>query len=168
MAQINLLSPNTSKPNLGQAALRIGVKVLVGLLILMVVYYVWTLVDGKRTASSIVNLQNKITSAEGQVLGQKDRQELIVRQGQIQALSNLLKNHVYWSQLIPELAESTLKTASYVSFSANDQGTGTMVVSVPSYTDLDKFLQVFDLPQFNEALGQAIGLGQKAPALVGS
>ena len=25
-----------------------------------------------------------------------------------------------------------------------------------------------DLPQFNEALGQAIGLGQKAPALVGS
>ncbi len=150
MAQINLLTPNTTKPNLGQAVLSIAVKVLFVALILVAVYYGWLLYTDRKTTAQIQDLSNKINEAQAAVIKRTDREELIVRQGQIQALQSLMSNHLYWSKLFPELANATLKTASYVSFSANSDGTATMVVAVPSYVELDKFLQVFDMPEFNK------------------
>jgi hypothetical protein len=150
VAQINLLSSNTVKSNLGQTFLKVAVKVLAGILVALIAYYVFLYFDAKKTDSALTAVQGKIVQAQSSVVAQKDRLELIARQGQIQELQSLLKNHIYWSNLFPKLAEATLKTASYVSFSASNDGTGSMVVSVPSYTELDKFLQVFDLPQFNK------------------
>lgn len=151
MAQINLLSSNSSnKPNPGQMVLSLGIKLLIGILGLLVLYYVWLFWSSSSTIAKTKDLKSKIVQDQSAVLSDKDRQELVVRQGQIKALNALLQNHVYWSNLFPKLAEATLNSASYVSFSATNDGKGSMVVSVPSYSDLDKFLQVFDLPQFSQ------------------
>lgn len=149
MPQINLLSSNTAhKPNIGQVALGIGVKILAGLLAILLIYYAWLFVSSRQTNAKLADLQASIAQSQKDILAQKDREELIVRQGQLDALKTILQNHVYWSNLFPKLAQATLNTASYVSFSAIDDGTGVMEVSVPTYADLDKFLQVFDFPQF--------------------
>lgn len=152
MAQINLLSSNTSasKSNTGEVILKLSVKILAVVLGAVVLYYGWLLLSSHRTNLSTESNKKRIIEAQTEISGRKERQELIVRQGQLSALNGLLQNHVYWSNLFPKLAEATLNTVSYLSFSADDQGKGTMTVSVPSYAELDKFLQVFDLQQFNE------------------
>lgn len=151
MPEINLLNSNKSQhSNLGQNLLGIGVKFLVVILVLSIAYYVWLFISGGQATSKVDDLQASISKAQSELLNQKDRQELIVRQGQLDALKTIMTNHVYWSNLFPKLSQATLKTASYVSFAASEDGTGVMEVSVPSYTDLDKFLQVFDFPQFTQ------------------
>ena len=75
---------------------------------------------------------------------------MITRQGQLQSVNGLIKNHMSWSYLLPELARVTLRSSSYTTISADSTGTLTMSVSAPNYSDLDQYLQVFNLPQFNQ------------------
>lgn len=151
MAQINLLDTEKKHNSLPwERLLSAIVKLLVVVLILVLVYYGYAYFRSKVLAENIYNLQNKIVEMQNKILRHPDRQELLTRQGQIKEIETLFKNHSYWSKLLPELARVTLKNATYLAFSGNQDGSAHLVVSVPSYTDFDQFLQVFDMPEFNE------------------
>nr|MDQ3018735.1 hypothetical protein [bacterium] len=65
-------------------------------------------------------------------------------------LNILIKDHLYWSYILPELARVTLKSAKYTAIEAESTGKLNLTVSLASYDDLDKFLQIFDLPEYNQ------------------
>jgi hypothetical protein len=50
---------------------------------------------------------------------------------------------------LPELARVSLQRSDYVSIDAVSDGSLSLSVKLPSYADADKFLQVFDLPEYN-------------------
>lgn len=99
-------------------------------------------------------IQEQIKTTQKDILADTSRRELLVRQGQLQAADGLLTEHAYWSRLLPELARTTLRTASYIAFSADSAGVAHLSVTVPSYKDFDQFLQVFDLKEFNSHFSQ--------------
>lgn len=126
------------------------VRVFIVLFIALVLYWLYLFVQTKVTTKAVADTQAQIIKTQKDILANQKRQELLVRQGQLDAASKLLAEHRYWSRLLPELARVTLKTASYISFSAESSGNAHMSVTVPSYKDFDLFLQVFDLPQFSD------------------
>lgn len=151
MADINLLGgENKSSFNLGTTSASLAVKALVVVAVLVVLYYGYLRVQISRTRNSIQSTISKTNQLKSQAVSSKERGEVITRQGQLKNLNTLIKNHLYWSGMLPELARVTLKTASYSSITADSTGLLNMEVLVPDYTSADKYLQVFDLPQFNE------------------
>lgn len=151
MADINLLDNSASdKPGYALAGAGIAVKILIGVLLLVVLYYGYLRLQSSRTQKAIDDLRVQTAQAESEALTRTERGEVVTRQGQLQSLDGLIKDHFYWSGLLPELARVTLKSASYASLQAMSTGTLNLDVIVPSYADADKYLQVFDLPQFNE------------------
>jgi predicted glycoside hydrolase/deacetylase ChbG (UPF0249 family) len=52
------------------------------------------------------------------------------------------------------LARVTLKSTSYASIQATAEGLLNVSITAPTYEDLDKYLQVFDLPQYNEQFSE--------------
>lgn len=150
MAQINLLKQTAPNRNLGESTPQLLVRIFVGALLLLLIYYAWLLFDSSHVDSQIVQEQAKVNAAKQQALAMQDRNELLTRQQQIQSLQGLIGAHVYWSQLFPELARVTLKTASYSSIRAGEADQISLDVTVPSLADLDKYMQIFNYPQFNQ------------------
>jgi hypothetical protein len=86
-------------------------------------------------------------------------------------LKKILANHLYWSKFFDKaLPAITLKSATYTSIGVQSDGTITLQVSVPTYSDLDKFLQVFDIADFNKDFSdiqiQAISKSQDGNGLM--
>ncbi len=150
MADINLLGVENQKSNFARTGVSLFVKLLVVVLILVVAYYIYLRVQISRTRSATASTLVKTQQIKADALADKARGEVVTRQGQLQSLDKLIKNHLYWSGLLPELARVTLKSSNYSSFGADGSGTLTLDVVVPTYADGEKYLQVFDLPQFNE------------------
>ena len=149
MAQINLLkTQKTSSADPWRIVMSIMVKVLGLLLLILVLYYGYLLFQTSKQNKNIVVLQTKIASDRKELAGTADRDQLLTRQQQLLALQNLVKQHPYWSALLPVLQAATLKSSSYTQLQALQDGTLTLSLRVPDTTELDKFLQVFDLPQF--------------------
>jgi len=140
--QINLLNKST------ESAVNSGViaKILEGILSFLLClallgygglyYYSWSL------NKQISQVRHQIQ--ERQASGPAGRDELLLRQGQLKEISDLLANHVDWTNFLPTLAKITLKSVSYSSLNATRDGTVRVNVVVGSYTDLDKYLQAFD------------------------
>ncbi len=111
-----------------------------------------------------------ISQAQQTVSGVNNRDELYTRQAQLQQFDGLIGKHLYWSNLFPALAKVTLKQASFTSISATKDGQLDVAVSVPDLLAVDKFLQVFDRPEFNAnfnnlrigAVGKIVSGGQTA------
>lgn len=150
MADINLLGSDSQKFNIAQTSAHLIVKILLGVLVVVILYYAYLRIQISRTQNSVRTLQAQTAAIEAEALNQKERGEVVTRQGQLQNLDSLIKNHLYWSPLLPELARVTLKSASYATFNADGTGVLNIDVTVPSYADADKYIQVFDLPQFNQ------------------
>jgi hypothetical protein len=150
MADINLLGVENQKTNFARTGAGLAVKVLVAIVIIVIGYYIYLRVQINRTRSAIKSAQAQTEKAKADALANKDRGELLTRQGQLQSLDKLIKGHLYWSGLLPELAGVTLKSSSYASFKADAAGTLTLDVLVPTYADADKYLQIFNLPEFNK------------------
>lgn len=150
MAQINLLKQSASAGHAWETGPKIFVRIFVALLIALVAYYAWLFFSIKNAAAQIVTLQNQISADKQTALSTPDRDQLLTRQLQIKDLQGIIAGHLYWSQLFKPLADVTLKTASYSSLRVGTDGGLTMNVTVPTLTDLDKYMQVFDLPQFNK------------------
>lgn len=149
MADINLLSTdNTHKFHFTQGA-GLVVKVLIGVLVLIILYYGYLRWEINHTKSTTSALEAKTVKLTAEAMGRKDRDEIVTRQGQLQSLDGLIKNHVYWSDFLPELARVSLSSSTYASFLADATGVLDVTVVVPTYADADKYVQVFDLPQFN-------------------
>jgi hypothetical protein len=149
MADINLLGSDNQKTNFTQTSASLAIKILIGLLVLVILYYGFVKIRTSRARNSIVEVQSKTSQLKAEALGDKQRGELITRQGQLQNLEGLIKNHFYWSGLVPELARASLKSSSYTNFKMESSGVMSLDVVVPTYADADKYIQVFDLPQFS-------------------
>jgi hypothetical protein len=151
MADINLLQTPTSQTSTISSRSRVLLaRVLMLVLVLIVAFYAWLQYDHWRTGKNIAATQASIATAQADALNNKARAEVVTRQGQLEELDSLLEDHMYWSYLLPELARVTLVSAKYTSIEANSAGTLTMSVTLPSYQDLEKYLQIFDLPEYNK------------------
>lgn len=149
MAQINLLKQNSPSKNIADAVPGILVKLLIVILVGLLGYYAWLFYKTKAVGKNIVSLQESIAKEKKEIADQKDREELLTRQQQLQQLDSLITSHPYWSEVLPALAKVTLKSASYSNITATQEGYLIMSVKLPTLIDLDKFLQVFDLPEFS-------------------
>lgn len=150
MADINLLDSqahtNVIRAKSKQWLLRVVTIVFVAALLL----YAGLFVMSWRADKKIADTKRAIEDAFSVIQNNDQRKELITRQGQLKNINQLLTTHLYWSGLLPELARVTLTSAQYTSISANDDGTIELTVTVPSYSEAEKFLQVFDLPEYNQ------------------
>lgn len=150
MAQINLLKQAAPQRNLWTVLPKIFASVFLVVLIILAAYYGWKIIESKKIASNIINVQAQINEEKKTGLNMPKRDEVLVRQQQLQGVNEAVANHLYWTQLLPELARVTLKSASYSNIKVGTDGKISMTVKVPTIGDLDKYLQVFDLPAFNK------------------
>jgi hypothetical protein len=151
MPQINLLQQQKKSPDeLWRTVSAWSVKFFLAVLVLLVAYYVYLIVAVNGKNQGITSLEQQLLAQQQDLSKISGKEELFTRQQQLQQLMTLVAGHPYWSNLLPALASATLKTANFVSFQAMNDGTITLSVSVPSTQDLDEFLQVFDLPEFNQ------------------
>lgn len=148
MAQINLLD---SEQNTGFSKNSYGLlsKAMMVALVFVGLAYGYLYFSQTSTQKEINEVRNKTQTAQNEATNNTARDELLTRQGQLASLNPLIKNHVYWSGLLPELARISLRQSNYVSISAASNGNLILSVEMPTYADLDKFLQVFDLPEYN-------------------
>ncbi len=149
MAQINLLKQNTTGA-VTQKIPSLIAKLLGVVFIAAIGYYAWLFFEMRSVERQSKDIEQQISKEKGSIVEVKQRDELLTRQLQLKELGSLMQAHTYWSSLLPELAKVTLKTASYTSIHAANDGELSLVVNVPGVAELDKFLQVFDRSEFNE------------------
>ncbi len=149
MAQINLLKQQ--KQTTGDAvqkAATAATRILALLLVAVLVYYGYLYYQAKTKTTQVNELTAQIAKDQKELDSIPGKNELYTRQQQLSQLMSIVSNHSYWSSLMPALAKVTLKTAYYSSLKAQSDGTIAVTVTVPTTEDLDKFLQVFDLPEY--------------------
>lgn len=166
MAQINLLKQSNNNEALSGIFSSVVVKVLIVVLVVLIGYYGWVAWQIRNTNNDIAQATKSIQDANQAIAGIQGKDELVTRQGQLKELGTIIANHPYWSAFLAELARVTLKTASYLSIQTLDDGHVSLIVSVPAMADLDKFLQVFNDPDFNQNFSDikidSVGTVQKA------
>lgn len=152
--QINLLGQDAQHAAPWTKGTLYVVRFFVLLFIVVVAYWAYIFVRARLVTQDIAQAQEQIIQTQKEILANQNRRELLVRQGQLKTADALIADYQYWSKLLPELARVTLRGASYISFSADRTGTARLSVTVPSYEAFDQFLQVFDLPPFDEPFSQ--------------
>jgi hypothetical protein len=149
MPQINLLKQNTTDYSWVKMAVSIFVKLLFLAVLALVGYYGWLYYDSGKRDSKITELNNEVQKAKASIENSTEKGEIFVRQAQIKEQESLISNHVYWSNLFPVLASSTLQRAEYTSMRVTNEGEVALAVTLPDMEHLEKYLQVFDLPAYN-------------------
>jgi hypothetical protein len=151
MPEINLLNAEAraSQKSYGVVA-SVITRMLGFLLFLAVVIFIILFVFNWMNERSLKNVQADIKSAQASALADDDRNELVTRQEQLENLETLVDNHVYWSYLLPELARVTLKSARYSEIEASSDGKLDITVNLPNYEEIEKYMQIFDLPEYNQ------------------
>lgn len=151
MAQINLLKQVGGGGSYKDLATKVILPIFLAVLVIVLGYYVYLFVNSNNLNKNISNLQQKITSDVQATVNSSSRAELLTRQQQLQVLKGLIANHVYWSQLFPKLAQVTLSKATYSAMQIDAaENSLSLNVTVPTLADLDKYLQVFNLPDVNK------------------
>ena len=151
MAQINLLKQQKKNSiDIWQIIASGSVKVLALVLVAVLAYYGYLFYQAHQKSAALVALQQQISAEQRDLSSNPDQNELYTRQQQLQQLMTLVNSHPYWSNLLPALAKATLRSSNYLTLQAMNDGSLTLSVSVPTTEDLDKFLQVFDIPEFNK------------------
>ena len=149
MAQINLLKQNKPSALASVGLVSVVSKLAIVGLLAMAAYYGWLTFRQRDLKRGIEQVSQQIEEQKQELSQVSERDEILTRQSQIKEFDSLINGHMYWSQLLPELANVTLKNASYLSFKAQNEGTMSLDVKVPSIAELDKFLQAFDSPKLN-------------------
>lgn len=151
MAQINLLGQESGSSESVAVKLPVYfVRILVVVFIILLGYWAFLFFQSKITKNNISELQAEIITKQKQLMESGQRKELVKRQGQLAAANSLISEHEYWTKVLPEIARVTLRSARYMSFNVDGTGQAKMVVNVPSYTEMDKFLQAISLDEFND------------------
>ena len=150
MAQINLLKQKKNSSDFWTLFTGILVKFLGAVVIFLIVYYGYLFYQAKKTNDATAKVQQQLLLDQKEIDAIPNRDELFTRQQQLKTLLGLVANHPYWSGMLPALASTTLTSANYLTFQAQNDGTMILSVTVPSTEDLDKFLQIFNLPQYNQ------------------
>lgn len=152
MADINLLGSDSNRASSANNGLvpRVVARLMMIFLIVAVAVYAGLFLLSFLSNRSLSTAQKQIDDLQTAALASKDRNELVTRQEQLQQLNTLIDRHVYWSYMLPELARVTLKSARYSEISATADGKMELGVLLPSYSDIEKFMQIFDLPEYNK------------------
>ncbi|PIR96391.1 MAG: hypothetical protein COT92_01335 [Candidatus Doudnabacteria bacterium CG10_big_fil_rev_8_21_14_0_10_42_18] len=165
MAQINLLKQKSQSQSLVRVLPSLLVKFFVLILLGILGFYVWMFLETRSLEKEMQKLNGQIIQARQDVAAEEGRSELITRQAQLKELEGLLGEHFYWSRLLPALSQVTLKKAKYSDLAILDRGEISLEVAVPTLEDIDKFLQVFDLPEFYKNFSDIrIGAFHKIPS----
>lgn len=151
MSEINLLQSRIEEGGVNSnPIIKIVAKLLMLLVVVAVGLYITLIISSWLTKKKLVDVNKKIQNVQSSAIANKDRIELVTRQEQLSELETLIKNHKYWSVLLPELARVTLKTAKYSEIDAQDDGKLELSIKLPNYEEIEKFLQIFDLPEYNQ------------------
>ncbi|HEX3099369.1 MAG TPA: hypothetical protein VHQ41_00145 [Patescibacteria group bacterium] len=150
MAEINLLHGDQQHGLGGSFTLRVVARMLLLIMVAAVFLYAAMFFYNWRTSSQLTSVNQQVQAIQAEALANKDRNELVTRQEQLIQLETLISNHVYWSYLLPELARVTLKSAKYTNIEAKSDGKLNLSVSLPNYSDVEKYMQIFDLPEYNQ------------------
>ena len=126
------------------------VRFLLLVILALVGYYVYLLYSIHGQNTTMTNTEQQIQADQQDLSKVSGRDELLTRQQQLKQLMSLVGGHAYWTRLFPALAQVTLNSANFLSIQTLPDGSLSMSGTVPSNEDLDKFLQVFDLPEFNK------------------
>ncbi len=152
MPQINLLKQSSTTSHIMRGSLNgVLVKILAVVLVGVLGWYAWMFFETSKISASNDALAIQISQEQNQLKNFTNRSEILTRQAQLQQFNTLVENHIYWSNLFPELARVTLQGADYTALNATNDGTINVSVAVPNLVDLDNFLQVFDLTDINKS-----------------
>jgi hypothetical protein len=149
MAQINLLKQQSPYAFSG-GTLAIINKILILLMILGVGFYVWSYLKVKTLNQAIATQTTQIANQKTEFNKTPRSDEVITRQAQLKAQENLINAHVYWSQLLPEIAKVTMQGVNYLSLQTDAKNTVSLSLEVANMSDLDKFLQTLNSPLINK------------------
>ncbi len=150
MADINLLETQSTVSVVKIQGKRWIFRLAMLFLVLVVGMYGYLLFSSWRIDSRLSIAQAQIKKAQDSLSGNKQRSELITRQAQITNINKLLDSHLYWSTFLTELSRVTLAQAQYSNIEVDKEGHLNLTVTVPSYAEAEKYLQVFDLPEYNK------------------
>ncbi|HVY67436.1 MAG TPA: hypothetical protein VHA30_00860 [Patescibacteria group bacterium] len=150
MPQINLLKQPAQARNPWETIFKVGSGLFIAVLACLVIYYGWLFYRSSRIDKDVASLTAQAENDQQQALTVPGRDELFIRQQQLQNFSDLMASHVYYSQIIPKLAAATLKNASYSSLQVDNTGQLVLSASVPDLASLDKYMMVFNRPDVNK------------------
>ncbi len=163
MPEINLLQRESKIPSVSTGVLsRVISRSVLVLLIISLLGYGLIYLLTYQSKNKLEDVTKQVESAKYNLSVNTDRNEVITRQAQLIELEKLVNNHLYWSYLLPELARVTLKSAKYSNITADSTGNLALTVTLPSYGDIEKFMQIFDLPEYNQQFSnvQIVGIGK--------
>ena len=162
MADINLLEQRTAFGQVKERGKRWLLRLVTLVFVLTLALYGYLFYSEWNSEKQIAENQSVIAKAQSELENNQQRGELITRQAQVKNANQLLNDHLFWSGLLPELARVTLTQAQYSSVETSTTGDVFLTVTVPTYAEAEKFLQVFDLPEYNQQLSNVriLALGQ--------
>lgn len=149
MSEINLLQTQTTFHQVKEKGKRWLLRVATLVFLLTLALYGYLFYRDWSGQNQIAEHQAVIAEAQTSLENNKERAELITRQGQLKSVNQLLDEHLFWSGVLPELARVTLSSAEYSVIETSEEGDLNLSVTVPTYADAEKYLQVFDLPEYN-------------------
>ncbi|HMQ01691.1 MAG TPA: hypothetical protein PKD79_01315 [Candidatus Doudnabacteria bacterium] len=150
MAEINLLETQGRLNAVKEQGKRWLLRIATLIFVVALGVYGYLFFSDRSSQKQIRENRAVILQAQSDLENNRQRSELITRQGQLKSANKLLGEHLFWSGLLPELARVTLTSAQYSSIETGTEGDMFVTVTVPTYTDAEKFLQVFDLPEYNQ------------------
>ena len=170
MSEINLLHTDSKDGGVNNSfAVILVARTLLVLVIASIAAYAITYFYTRSNAKRLESVTQKVQTLKTEALANKDRNELVTRQEQLTELETLITQHVYWSYLLPELSRVTLKSARYSKIESEKDGELTLTVNLPSYADVEKYMQIFDLPEYNQQFSNvrisSIGTVQKESSI---
>jgi len=150
LAEINLLKQSSTGGDFKKNIPKFLIWVFLAALILLFAYYGLLFFESKGIDTKMAAVEIQMNNDNQAALSPKGKDELLTRQQQLQSLSGLIGSHIYWSQLFKPLADATLKNASYSSLTTGVGNDLILSVTVPTLEDLDKYMQIFNLPEFDQ------------------
>lgn len=150
MAEINLLETKSAISTVKETGKKWLLRLATLILIVVLAIYAYVFYSDWSGKREVGELKSSIAAAQAEMQNNKERAELVTRQGQLQSVNQLLSQHLFWSTLLPELARVTLTSANYSTIETSAKGDLTVTVTVPTYAEAEKYLQVFDLPEYNQ------------------
>lgn len=145
MADINLLQSNHPRKAPEGGAVPNSLNYIgAGILVIVVILSaaLWYLAGNVKKQDDSILAQTQQTKHS--VTSMPSYKTFVSEQNSLKGLSFLVQNHQDWSLAVPKIAGVTLKTAAYSSITLNQDGTATLQGTIPSYADLDRYMQALN------------------------
>lgn len=168
MAEINLLKDELQKTKLGlRRQSLISLYIALAIFVLEIGVYGFMLFQERRYGKQGLEVAQSGAATDFEIGKlEKSRQEAVSFQARLANLDVLLKEHVFWSQLLAELGKYTYKPIVYRTMQV-DQAKRKLILSgiSPTYTDLGKLiLGLRQSPNFSDISFSSSGATEEKQA----